>query len=146
MSTPAEAAVPVDERAVRSPGPGSAEGVEGRTAQRRRVPDGSSLLAALCVVAAMLPVIVATVRAITGDWRAIGDNAYFSIRAADVFTEHHPLLGSWTSASIAIGVDLNNAGPLLFDVLAIPVRIGGPDVGLAVGVALVNIASILGIA
>jgi hypothetical protein len=103
-------------------------------------------MAALCVMAAILPVIVATVRAISGDWRAIGDNAYFSIRAADVLTEHHPLLGSWTSASIAIGLEVNNAGPLLFDVLAIPVRIGGPDAGLAVGVALINIASILGIA
>jgi hypothetical protein len=104
------------------------------------------LLAVVCVIAAILPVIVATARAISGDWRAIGDNAYFSIRAADVLTEHHPLLGSWTSASIAIGLDVNNAGPLLFDVLAIPVRFGGPDAGLAVGVALVNIASILGIA
>jgi hypothetical protein len=104
------------------------------------------LLAALSVVAAVLPVIVATARAISDDWRAIGDNAYFGIRAADVLTEHHPLLGSWTSASIAIGIDVNNAGPLLFDVLALPVRIGGPDNGLAVGVALVNIASILGIA
>jgi len=146
MSTPAEAAVPVDDRAGTSQGPVPVAGVQRRTARGRRLRDGMSLLAALCVVAAMLPVIVATVRVITGDWRAIGDNAYFSIRAADVFTEHHPLLGSWTSASIAIGLDVNNAGPLLFDALAVPVRIGGPDAGLAVGVALVNIASILGIA
>jgi hypothetical protein len=146
MRTPADAAVPVDERAVTSPRAVTV-GEAGHRARRLvRVPDAASLLAALCVMAAILPVIVATVRAISGDWRAIGDNAYFSIRAADVLTEHHPLLGSWTSASIAIGLDVNNAGPLLFDVLAIPVKIGGPDAGLAVGVAMVNVASILGIA
>jgi hypothetical protein len=145
MSTPAEAAVPVDELAAASPSAATAERHE-PLAGKRRVPDRMCLLAALCVVAAVLPVIVATTRAIAGDWRAIGDNAYFSIRAADVLTEHHPLLGSWTSASIAIGLDVNNSGPLLFDALAIPVRIGGPNAGLAVGVALINIASILGIA
>ena len=146
MSTPADAAVPVDERAATSPGPVTVGEAERRTTRVPGVPDRTSLFAAVCVMAAILPVIVATVRAITGDWRAIGDNAYFSIRAADVFTEHHPLLGSWTSASIAIGLDVNNPGPLLFDLLAVPVRIGGPDAGLAVGVALINIASILGIA
>jgi hypothetical protein len=146
MSTPAQAAAPAEERAGRSPDPLTGGDAGRRTTRARRRPDGLSLLAAVCVIAAILPVIVATVRAISGDWRAIGDNAYFSIRAADVLTEHHPLLGSWTSASIAIGLDVNNAGPLLFDVLAVPVRTGGPDNGLAVGVALVNVASILGIA
>jgi hypothetical protein len=146
MSTPAEAAVPVNERATTSPVPVGLREAERSRTRVRRVPEGTSLLAALCVMAAILPVIVATVRAISGDWRAIGDNAYFAIRAADVFTEHHPLLGSWTSASIAIGLDVNNPGPLQFDVLAIPVRIAGPAAGLAIGVALVNIASILGIA
>jgi len=47
---------------------------------------------------------------------------------------------------LAIGKDVNNPGPLLFGLLALPVRIGGPHAGLAVGVALLNIASILGIA
>jgi hypothetical protein len=105
-----------------------------------------TLLAWTCVAAAILPVVVATVRAMAGGWRAIGDNAFFGLRAADVLTEHHPLLGTWTSASLTIGVDVNNPGPLLFDALALPVRVGGPHAGLAVGVALVNIAAILGIA
>jgi hypothetical protein len=145
MSTPAGAAVPLEERA-ETRGLATAAEAEDRTTRARRLPNGVSLLAALCVIAAILPVAVATVRAIGGDWRAIGDNAYFGIRATDVLTEHHPLLGSWTSASIAIGLDVNNPGPLQFDVLAIPVKIGGPDAGLAVGVAIVNVAAILGIA
>jgi hypothetical protein len=146
MSTPAKAAVPVEEPAGASPDPVPATRGWRRTARGRRLRDRMNLLAALCVGAAVLPVIVAATRAIAGDWRAIGDNAYFAIRAADVFTEHHPLLGSWTSASLAIGFGVNNPGPLFFDVLALPVRIGGRDAGLVVGTALVNVASILGIA
>jgi hypothetical protein len=145
MSTPAEAAVPVEERTGASSRPVTAD-AESATPPARRATDTMSLLAVLCVIAAVLPVIVATARALSGDWRAIGDNALFSVRAADVLTEHHPLIGPWSSASIAIGLDVNHPGPFLFDVLAIPVKIGGPDAGLAVGVALVNIASILGIA
>jgi hypothetical protein len=145
MSTPAEAAAPVEERAETLPGVlATGDGPQGT--RRGRALDAMMLLAVLSVMAAVAPVIVATVRAITGDWRPIGDNALFGLRAADVFTEHHPLLGPWSSASIAIGLDVNHPGPLLFDVLALPVRIGGPDAGLAVGVALINVACVVGIA
>ena len=106
---------------------------------------GSARLALVCVVLAILPIVVATVRAVAGDWVAVGDNAYFMIRARDVFTEHHPLLGTWTSASLSLGIPINNPGPLLFDVLALPVKLAG-DGGLAVGVALINVVSIIGIA
>ncbi len=107
-----------------------------------------NLLAVLCVGAAVVPVIVATVRAIAGGWRAITDNAYFGIRAGDVLTEHHPLLGTWTSASLSVGMDINNPGPLQFDALALPVKLAGDagDAGLAAGVALINVAAIVGIA
>jgi len=42
---------------------------------------------------AVLPVVTAIVRSIRRDWFPIGDNALLYIRAADAFTEHHPLLG-----------------------------------------------------
>ena len=102
-------------------------------------------LAAVSVVAAILPVAVAVGRAVASDWMAIGDNALFAIRARDVFSEHHPFLGLWSSASLTIGQDVNHPGPLLFDALALPVRLGG-DAGLAVGVALINTAAIVGMA
>jgi hypothetical protein len=127
----AEAATPAGER---------------RVAVERPWPVRPGILAAVSVVAAVTPVVVATVRAVAGGWRAISDNAFFGLRAADVFTEHNPLLGVWTSASVAIGSDVNNPGPLQFDLLALPVRIGGPHAGLAVGIGLLNVASILGIA
>ena len=102
-------------------------------------------VAAACVVLAVLPIVVAAVRAVIEDWVAVGDNAFFAIRARDVLTEHHPLLGTWTSASLTLGLDVNNPGPLLFDALALPVKLGG-DAGLAVGTALINVAAVAGIA
>jgi len=106
---------------------------------------GTRRLAWACVALALLPIVVAAIRAIAGDWVAVGDNAYFAIRARDVLTDHHPLLGTWTSASLTIGLDVNNPGPLLFDALALPVKLGG-DAGLAIGVALINVASVVGMA
>ena len=97
--------------------------------------------AVLAVVAAVTPFVVATTRAIRDGWYPIGDNAFFALRARDVFTEHHPLLGTWTSASLSVGRNLNNPGPLLFDLLALPAKVD-PAAGLAIGVATMNVASI----
>ncbi|HEX5614453.1 MAG TPA: hypothetical protein VFZ83_04810 [Acidimicrobiia bacterium] len=107
--------------------------------------DPLSRLATLCTALATVPVLVATARAIVDDWVPIGDNAFFTIRARDVLTEHHPWLGTWTSASQTIGTDVNNPGPLFWDVLALPAKIDG-RAGLAIAVALCNIAAIIGMA
>jgi hypothetical protein len=97
------------------------------------------------VAAAVLPILVAGARAAAGGWYPIGDNAFFALRARDVLTEHHPWLGTWTSASLSVGVDLNNPGPLLFDLLALPAKLN-PEGGLAIGVAVLNAAAVLLIA
>jgi hypothetical protein len=106
---------------------------------------GLRRLALACVVLTALPIVVAAVRAVAGDWVAVGDNAFFAIRSRDVLTEHHPWLGTWTSVSLSVGFDVNNPGPLLFDALALPVKIAG-DAGLAVGTALINLAAVAGMA
>ena len=41
----------------------------------------------------------------------VGDNGYFALRARDVFTDHHPLLGTWTSASLSVGGKPRRPGP-----------------------------------
>ncbi|HUF32497.1 MAG TPA: hypothetical protein VMN58_04720 [Acidimicrobiales bacterium] len=105
--------------------------------------EGGLLLAAIAL--AVLPVVVATVRAASRGWLPVGDNAYFAIRARDVLTEHHPLLGTWTSASVSAGTDFNNPGPLLFDLLAVPAKLGD-EVGVAVGAALLNCLALVLIA
>ena len=103
------------------------------------------VLVPVCVAAAVLPIVVAVVRAIAGDWVPVGDNAYFLIRARDVLTGNHPWLGTWTSASLTLGYAVNNPGPLLFDLFAVPAKLGG-DEGLVVAVGTVNVAAVLGIA
>lgn len=104
------------------------------------VPARRWLLSASVAVVS-LPVLVATVRTLAGGWLPLGDNGILLVRARDVGTAHNPLLGSWSSSSIVLGELLNNPGPLYFDALALPVRLLGPWVGLAVGVMLVNMAA-----
>lgn len=105
-----------------------------------------AVAALIAVGAAILPVVVATVRALAGGWVPLNDDAYFGIRAFDVFTANVPLVGTWTSASLTVGRAINNPGPLYYDLLAVPVRVFGTSSGVAVGVALVNVAAIVGIA
>jgi hypothetical protein len=102
---------------------------------------GDRALLAGLLVAVNLPVLVATVRALAGGWQPMGDNGIMLVRARDVGTGHNPLLGMWTSASALFDADLNHPGPLYFDALALPVRVLGPWVGLAVGAMLVNMAA-----
>jgi hypothetical protein len=102
-------------------------------------------LAGASVLATVTPIVVAVVRGIRRGWLPIGDNAFFEVRARDVLTAHHPLVGTWTSASLTVGKNINNPGPLFFDLLALPTKVGGPS-GLAVGVAAVNVLCVAAIA
>jgi len=98
-----------------------------------------------CTVVAIVPIVTAAVRAAMRGWIPLGDRALIQTRAYDVFTSHTPLLGTWSSASLTAGRDVNNPGPLMFDVLALPVRIFGSDAGSAIGVALLNVLALIGI-
>ncbi len=94
----------------------------------------------------ILPFVTAVARAIANDWFPAFDSALLYLRAADVFTQHHPLLGSWSSMSVSVGVDLNNPGPLYDDLIAPFAHLFNGGVGNAVGVATVNVAFIIGAA
>jgi hypothetical protein len=99
----------------------------------------------LGVAVAIIPIGVAAVDSALEHRVPVGDNALITIRAGDVGTAHHPLLGTWSSASLNVDTDLRHPGPLYFDLLALPVRLLGPE-GVALGVAAVNIGCIVGIA
>ncbi len=93
----------------------------------------------IAAVTSVASIVFAAVLAIAHDWVPLGDHAVFAIRARDVFSSHPPLLGTWTSASLATGVNVNNPGPLYYDALALPTwLVGSAGAGVAVGVALVN--------
>ena len=80
---------------------------------------------------AVLPIVVAAVRAIAQHWRPIGDNALLYIRVVDVGTKHHPWLGSWTSASLSVGENMNNPGPIYQDLAAPFAKVFSPGPGAA---------------
>jgi hypothetical protein len=95
---------------------------------------------------ALLPIFVSAVRAVDRSWVPVGDNALQAIRAYDVLAGDAPLIGTLSSASATAGQDVNHPGPLMDDLLAVPVHVVGSGAGLAVGIALVNALALAGIA
>lgn len=102
-----------------------------------------SLRRVLPYVIVAVPFVVAAVRALADDYFPIGDAAQLYIRATDVFTGHHPWLGSGSSASASLGFQVNNAGPLYFDAIAPFARTLPPGPGAVVGVTTVNLACVV---
>jgi hypothetical protein len=93
-------------------------------------------------LAAVVPVVVAGVRAALRGWTPTGDDSYSALRAWDVFSTNPPLLGTWSSAALFTEHNINHPGPLQFDLLAVPVRLLGHGAGTAVGIALVNAVAV----
>ena len=81
-----------------------------------------------------------------GRYVPLDDNAVTEARARDVFSVGIPLIGTVSSVT-QLGPDVvNHPGPLLFDVLALPVRLFPHGSGVAVGVALIHIAALVTLA
>lgn len=94
-------------------------------------------------LAASLPIIVSTIRAVAEGWLPLGDRAVIGVRAFDVLSTHPPLVGQYSAASQVIGKPVLSPGPLLYWLLALPVRLGGLAPAIAVG--LVNSAAVVGV-
>ncbi|MFZ4718073.1 MAG: hypothetical protein ACOYMR_01525 [Ilumatobacteraceae bacterium] len=97
------------------------------------------------LAAAILPIVVAVARALAQHWFPIGDNALLYIRVVDVGTHHHPWLGSWTSASLSVGENMNNPGPIYQDLAAPFAKFLSPGPGAAVAVGSINAATVVAI-
>ena len=100
------------------------------------------IMATLVVVT---PIVIAAVRAVRNDWFPIGDNALLFIRTADVWTDDHPYLGSWTSASLSVGENMNNPGAFYDWLIAPFAHILSPGPAAAIGVATVNTSMMVGL-
>lgn len=95
----------------------------------------AGVVAALC-----LPVVVVLVALVSTPWFASGDHGLIWLRTSDVGTGATPLVGPYSRAG------WNHPGPLLFYLLAVPLRLAGGDPrGLLVGAALINVASLVGV-
>jgi hypothetical protein len=114
-------------------------------AETTRSPGPELPVRAALVALILLPIVVAVVRALRAHWFPIGDNALLFIRVRDTFTEHHPLLGSWTSASLIVGDDMNNPGPLHDDLLSPFAHLLSPGPAAAIGVGTLNSLAVVGV-
>lgn len=95
----------------------------------------------MCLAAWAGVCLLAFGRAVAVSWCPLGDHALIAIRSQDVFTAHHPLLGTAASVAVGAGVLTNHPGPLLFYLAALPVRALGMGIGLALATALINVAA-----
>jgi CDP-diglyceride synthetase len=93
----------------------------------------------LLALATSLVIALSSIRGIRRGYEVIGDNALIELRGRDVLTGQHPWLGTWSSASISSGIDVNHPGPLLFELVAVPVRIFGGAAGIALAIAVLQI-------
>jgi hypothetical protein len=127
---------PAPEEPDHDAGPDEPEGADGRR---------SRWWARLALAGALVPVVAAAGRAVTGGWVPVGDPALVAVGAADVLDGGSvPGVGPWAATSVPLGVELHHPGPLLFDALAWPLFWGG-DAGLALGAALINAVAVVGI-
>jgi hypothetical protein len=110
----------------------------------RRLGEPPRWARAAIIAVVVAPIVVAVVRAVRREWFPIGDSGLLYVRARDVLTSHHPLLGSWTSASLSVGENMNNPGALYHDLLAPTSRLLGFSSAAAIGVGAVNAGCVVG--
>jgi hypothetical protein len=95
-------------------------------------------------VAAALPVIDSTIKAVHAGWVPAGDDGIITTRAWDVLTSHTPLVGQYSEAGLVVpGQVLHSPGPLLYWLLALPARFGSVQ-SIAVTMGAVNTLAIVG--
>lgn len=85
-----------------------------------------------------------TLRALVDGWLPAGDQAIIATRAYDVFTSRTPLVGQHSDAGALTHLAVYSLGPMLYWLLALPVRLGSPGM-LTLTMGVVNIASIVGV-
>jgi len=92
---------------------------------------------------AAIPVLRSTVHAVAIGWQPAGDDGIILTRAWDVFTGHSPLIGQYSEAGIVTGQIVHSPGPLLYWLLALPVRFAS-TAGVAGWMGAVNTLAIIG--
>jgi len=96
-------------------------------------------------LAAAVPVIVATVKAVREGWIPAADQAIIATRAYDVFTSHTPLVGQYSYAGHVTGKSTYSLGPMLYWLLALPAHFGSPA-SITWTMAVANTLAIIGVA
>lgn len=101
-------------------------------------------MAGLLVALLLAPFAVSLARAADVGWLPSGDDALIGLRARDALTSERVSIGQpSTSHLYSDDIDTHHPGPIEFFWLAIPVRTLGPAPGMLLGIAAVNVASVL---
>ncbi|QYG95256.1 hypothetical protein HC251_24370 [Iamia sp. SCSIO 61187] len=91
---------------------------------------------------ALAPIVAVVVWAIVVRWVPLSDSGQIVIRSRDVLTDHHPLIGHWSSGSGGVDGQLNNLGSLN-QILIAPFTRLDPYWGAAVGLGAWNAAFVI---
>jgi hypothetical protein len=95
-------------------------------------------------LAAAIPVINSTIKAVHAQWVPAGDAGIIATRAWDVFTSHAPLIGQYSEAGLVLrGQIMHSPGPMQYWLLALPARFGGVT-SIAVTMGVLNTLAIIG--
>lgn len=105
--------------------------------------DGAPLTLATGAAAAV-PVVASSARALRSGWQPTDDKAIIATRAYDVLTRHRPLVGQYSMAGLVTGHATHDLGPMLYWLLAVPVRIGSPA-AMAGTMGAVNAAAVVAV-
>src|SRR6202035_1515308 len=111
---------------------------------RLRVQPGRRVLTLATGLAAALPVIVSTIKALRDGWLPAADEAVVATRAWDVFTSHTPLVGQYSYAGRVTGKVTHSLGPMLYWLLAVPAHFGNAA-SITLTVAVLNTLAIVGV-
>jgi hypothetical protein len=101
----------------------------------------------LLTLIAMVPVVVAGIRAAAHGWWPEGDDAMIGLKVADVVSSHPPTMGMRsTSGNVDPTLSSHHPGPMVFYLLAIPAALAGyHPIGLILGMVLIHAALIVGV-
>ncbi len=95
-------------------------------------------------LAAAIPVISSTVKAVQAAWVPAGDDGIIATRGWSVLTSHTPLIGQYSEAGLVVhGQVMHSPGPMLYWLIALPARFGSVS-SIAVTMGAVNTISIVG--
>ena len=111
---------------------------------RRSTALGGRPLTLAAGTAAAAPIVVSSVRAVRSGWEPTDDKAIIATRAYDVLTRHAPLVGQYSMAGRVAGHTTHDLGPMLYWLLAVPVRLGGPG-AMAATMGAVNAAAVVAV-
>ena len=111
---------------------------------RRSTGLGGRPLTLAAGTAAAAPIVVSSVRAVRSGWEPTDDKAIIATRAYDVLTRHAPLVGQYSMAGRVAGHTTHDLGPMLYWLLAVPVRLGAPA-AMAATMGAVNAAAVVAV-